>query len=408
MKKVCVIGGGPSGMMAAYSAAKECEVTLFEKNEKLGKKLFITGKGRCNVTNSKDISEFFNEIPRNEKFLYSALYTFTNDAMVKLLKEFGVETKIERGGRIFPKSDKSSDIIKAYEKMLDSRNVRVKLNYTIKKIEQIDGKFILNSNREEAFDYCIIATGGISYSSTGSTGDGYKFAENFGIKVEPQFPALIPIELKDYFLEELQGLSLKNVNLVVKKNKKIISEEFGEMLFSHFGITGPIVLKTSSKINRLEGFKMYIDFKPALSLEELDNRVLKDFEEVKNKEFKNALNNLLPKKLIPVVIKKSGIEDYKKVNSISKEERQRLVKIIKEFPLEYKGLLDINASIITSGGINVRELDPSTMESKKIKNLYFVGEVVDVEGYTGGFNIQIANSTGYLSGVSICENRHKH
>lgn len=399
--KIAVIGAGPAGMSAAFFASKNSEVTLIDKNEKLGKKLFITGKGRCNLTNSKDISEYFDEIPRNEKFLYSALYSFSNEDALKLFESYGLKTKVERGDRVFPKSDKSSDVISTYEKMLKSNNVNIKLNTKVINITKKDDKFVLKTSKENLeFDKVIIATGGVSYSSTGSTGDGYKFAKDFDIKVEQRVPALVPIELKDNFLEELQGLSLKNVSLKTYKNKKLYYEEFGEMLFSHFGITGPIVLKTSSVINRMNNIKLKIDFKPALDEKTLENRIIKDFEKYINKEIKNALFDLLPKKLIPVVIEKSEIDSSKSVNQITKEERLRLVNIIKNFPLSYNGLLDINAAIVTSGGVSVREIDPSTMESKKVSGLYFCGEVIDVDAFTGGYNIQIANSTGYIAGMA--------
>ncbi|EFI42067.1 NAD(P)/FAD-dependent oxidoreductase [Peptoniphilus sp. oral taxon 386] len=400
MKNIAVIGGGPSGMMAAYFAAEGNNVTIFEKNEKLGKKLFITGKGRCNITNEKEISEFFEEVPRNEKFLYSAFYSFSNLDLIKLLNSYGLKMKSERGGRIFPSSDKSSDVIATYIKMLKDRNVDVRLNSEVKSVKKNLEYFIINDNFEEKFDSLIIATGGYSYRATGSTGDGYKFARDFDINVEKLYPALIPIELSDEFLDDLQGISLKNVSLSVKQNGKVISEEFGEMLFSHFGITGPIVLRTSSKINRMNKFKLYLDLKPALDFETLDSRILRDFEKFKNKEIKNALFELLPKKLVPVILKIADIDESMTVNQVTRADRNKLVHSIKEMPLTYKGLLDINAAIITSGGVSVKEIDPSTMESKKVKGLYFCGEVLDVEAFTGGFNMQIANSTGYIAGVN--------
>ena len=400
--KVIVIGAGPAGMMAAYSAAENNEVILVDKNEKIGKKLFITGKGRCNLTNAKDILEYFNEIPRNEKFLYSSLYNFTNEETIKLFESFGLKLKVERGDRIFPKSDKSSDVISTYEKMLKDRYVDIKLNCEVYDLKKKDEIFILNTSQGYLkCDRLIVATGGISYSSTGSTGDGYKFAEEFGIKVEKLFPALVPIRLNDSFLDNIQGLSLKNVSLKVYKKKKLFHEEFGEMLFAHFGITGPIVLRTSSIINRQKSISLAIDLKPALDKNTLDKRIKKDFEKYINKEIKNALFDLLPKKLSPIVIEKSCICETKSVNQITKEERNRLINTIKDFPLNYNGLLEINAGIVTSGGVSVKEINPSTMESKKIPGLYFCGEVIDVDAFTGGYNIQIANSTGYLAGSSI-------
>ncbi|CDZ74460.1 putative flavoprotein [Peptoniphilus sp. ING2-D1G] len=399
MKKVAVIGGGPSGMIAAYFAAKKNNVELFEQNEKLGKKLYITGKGRCNITNDKDISEFFDEISRNEKFLYSAFYSFTNRDLISLLKENGLDTIVERGGRVFPKSQKSSDVIKTYEKMLKKNAVKVHLNHKITNIAKKDDIFTLNDTME--FDSVIIATGGYSYRSTGSTGDGYKFAKHFGIKVEELRPALVPVELEDDFLDRLSGLTLKNIELIAKSGKKEIHREFGELLFAHFGISGPVALRMSNIINRKENINLFIDLKPALDQKTLDDRILRDFHEFTNKNIDNGLTKLLPKNLIPVVLELSDIDPQKTINEITKEERLSLVKTIKNMPLKYKSLMDINASIVTSGGISTEEINPSTMQSLKIPNLYFCGEVIDVEGFTGGFNLQIANSTGYLAGISV-------
>ena len=399
MKKLAVIGAGPAGMMAAYCGSKNNEVTLFEQNEKLGKKLYITGKGRCNITNNRDISEFFEEISRNGKFLYSAFYSFTNKDMIKLLNDMGLDTVVERGGRVFPKTDKSSDVIKVYERLLKSSGVAIKLGYKINRLEKKKDKFILNDNLE--FDAVIISTGGFSYRSTGSTGLGYKFAESFGLKVEDLKPALVPIELDDDFLKDLQGLTLKNIDFIAKVNKKMTYKEFGELLFTHFGISGPTVLRMSNRINRSKNVRLFIDLKPALDYKELDERVLRDFESYINKNISNALVDLLPKKLIGVIINLAGIRPNISVNKISKEERQKLVYTIKNMPLNFKSLMDINAAIVTSGGVSVREINPSTMESKKVKGLYFCGEVLDVEGFTGGYNLQIANSTGYLAGSSV-------
>ena len=398
--RTAVVGAGPSGMMAAYVAAKKSEVVLFEKNEKIGKKLYITGKGRCNITNDRDISEFFEQVSRNGKFLYSAFYSFTNKDMVDLLNKNGLRTKVERGGRVFPTSDKSSDVIKTYEKLLKSRNVLIKLNKEIKTIIKVKDKFLVDN---ENFDNVIIATGGYSYKSTGSTGDGYKFAKKFGLEVTKLYPALTGISLKDKFLEQLQGLSLKNVSLIARNKKKIISEEFGECMFSHFGITGPIVLRTSNIINRMDNISLFLDFKTALSKDELDKRFIREFEENQNKELQTIMFNMLPKKLVPIVLEKIGINEHKKANEITKNQRYTLVDTIKNFPLEYNGLLDINTSIVTSGGVSVNEINPSTMESKKVEGLYFCGEVLDVDAFTGGFNMQIANSTGYLAGNAILD-----
>lgn len=402
--KIAVIGAGPAGMMSSYFASKNSDVTLFEKNEKLGKKLYITGKGRCNLTNSKDISEYFDEIPRNEKFLYSALYSFSNIQTMELFNEYGLKLKEERGDRVFPVSDKSSDVITTYLKMLKSNNVNIKLNTEVTNIKKEEDIFTVETlDGDYEFDKVIIATGGVSYSATGSTGDGHKFAKKFGMKVERLKPALVPIELKDDFLEEVQGLALKNVSLKTYQNNKLKHEEFGELLFAHFGITGPIVLKTSSAINRLKDVKLTIDLKPALDEKTLENRILKDFEKYLNKEIKNSLNELLPKRLIPMVIDQSGIDEKKSVNQITKEERMNLIRAIKDFSIKFKSFLDINAAIVTSGGVAVSDIDPSTMESKKVEGLYFCGEVIDVDAFTGGYNIQIANSTGYIAGSSAAE-----
>ncbi len=398
MKKVAVVGGGPSGMIAAYFAAQKHHVELFEQNEKLGKKLFITGKGRCNITNDRDISEFFDEISRNSKFLYSAFYSFTNRDLITLLKENGLETVVERGGRVFPKSEKSSDVIKTYERMLKKAGVKVNLNTKITTVNKKGDIFFLN---DREFNSVIIATGGYSYRSTGSTGDGYKFAKQFNIKVEELYPALVPMELSDDFLKILSGLTLKNVALIAKSGRKEIHREFGELLFAHFGISGPATLRMSNIINRAKNIQLFIDLKPALDEKTLDDRILRDFDEFRNKNINNALIKLLPKNLIPVVLRCAQIDEHKTVNEITKQERNDLLKTLKQMPLKYKSLMDINASIVTSGGISVNEINPSTMESLKVANLYFCGEVLDVEGFTGGFNLQIANSTGYLAGTSL-------
>lgn len=392
--RVAVIGGGAAGMMAA--SVCEAETVLFEKNEKLGKKLFITGKGRCNLTNAKDISEFFDFVNRNSKFLYSALYSFTNNDTINKFEQFGVKFKVERGDRIFPNSDKSSDIIKAYEKMLRANNVDIRLNTPVKSIHKNENTFYVNDKK---FDKVIITCGGYSYRSTGSTGDGYKFAEKFGHKIIPLKPALAPIVL-NINCEKLAGLSLKNVELSAFSNKKLISKEFGEMLFTHNGISGPIVLSISSKINRYENIRLFLDLKPALTKSMLDNRLLRDFQENKNKDIVNVLKNMLPLKIIDLILTKANINSYRKINEITKEERTNLIEAIKNCNLEFKDILDINASIITSGGVAVNEINSSTMESKLVSGLYFAGEVLDVDAMTGGFNLQIANSTGYLAGIN--------
>ena len=395
--KIAIIGGGPAGMMCAIKAAENHQVSIFEKNEKLGKKLFITGKGRCNLTNYCDEREFLKNIVNNSSFMYSSIYSFSPFTTYYYFEELGLPLKVERGNRVFPASDKSSDVIKAYEKKLNDLGVKINLNYEVTSIEKVDDKFIINGR--EKFDKVVIATGGISYKLTGSTGDGYKFAKDFGHKVIDQVPGLIGINLKNNF--SLAGLTLKNVELKIIKDKKIISREFGEMLFTHRGISGPIVLTTSSKINRLKDFEMYLDLKPALEPEKLDARILRDFHENQNKNLENVMRALLPKDLIIYILESAGISGDKKVNQITKEERESLVITIKNFALKFDSLDDIDRAIVTSGGVDVKDLDPKTMESKKVSGLYFIGEVLDLDGLTGGFNIQIANSTGYSCGINL-------
>lgn len=395
--KIAIIGGGPAGMMCAIKAAENHQVSIFEKNEKLGKKLFITGKGRCNLTNYCDEREFLRNIVNNSSFMYSSIYSFSPFTTYYYFKELGLPLKVERGNRVFPASDKSSDVIRAYEKKLKALGVKINLNYEVTSIEKVDGKFIINGR--ENFDKVVIATGGISYKLTGSTGDGYKFAKDFGHKVIDQVPGLIGINLKNNF--SLAGLTLKNVELKILKDKKILSREFGEMLFTHRGISGPIVLTTSSKINRLKDFEMYLDIKPALDPEKLDARILRDFLENQNKNLENVIKSLLPRDLIIYVLESAGISGDKKVNQITKEDRERLVRTIKNFGLKFDSLDDIDRAIVTSGGVDVKDIDPKTMESKKVSGLYFIGEVLDLDGLTGGFNIQIANSTGYSCGINL-------
>lgn len=395
--KIAIIGGGPAGMMCAIKAAENHQVTIFEKNEKLGKKLFITGKGRCNLTNYCDEREFLKNIVNNSSFMYSSIYSFSPFTTYYYFEELGLPLKIERGNRVFPASDKSSDVIRAYEKKLKALGVKINLNYEVTSIEKVNGEFMINGR--EKFDKVVIASGGISYKLTGSTGDGYKFAKDFGHKVIDQVPGLIGVNLKNNF--SLAGLTLKNVELKVLKDKKILSREFGEMLFTHRGISGPIVLTTSSKINRLKDFEMYLDLKPALDPEKLDARILRDFHENQNKNLENVMRALLPRDLISYVLESAGISGDKKVNQITKEDRESLVRTIKNFELKFDSLDDIDRAIITSGGVDVKDIDPKTMESKKVKGLYFIGEVLDLDGLTGGFNIQIANSTGYSCGINL-------
>ncbi len=407
MSTVVVIGGGPAGMMAAIGASKKHKTILVEKNEKLGKKLYITGKGRCNVTNAKDISEFFDYIPGNSNFLYSALYTFTNEDTMNFFENLGVKLKVERGDRVFPVSDKSSDIISALERELRRNKVDILLSSKVKnftyegtKIKSIE----LQDNSIIEGDYFIICTGGMSYPQTGSNGEGFKFSQHAGHTVTKLMPSLVPIETKEEWIKDLQGLSLKNVELsIVDSRKKVLYKDFGEMLFTHFGISGPIVLSGSRVVNKGNSLKAVIDLKPALSHEELDKRIQRDFAKYLNKDFKNSLDDLIPKKLIDIIINLSGIEETKKVNLITREERKNLVNVLKGMCLEIKGLRPIDEAIITAGGVNVKEIDPSTMKSKIVDNLYFSGEVIDVDAYTGGFNIQIAFSTGYLAGIKVGE-----
>ena len=404
-EKIAVIGGGPAGMIAAgIIGSRGKRVVLIEKNEKLGKKLFITGKGRCNITNAAPVDELFDYINTNKNFLYSSLYSFTNDNIIELLESMGLRTKVERGNRVFPASDKSSDVLKAFEKFLKKNNVEIMLNANVKNIVSKDNYFqITIDNKGYEFDKIVIATGGVSYPATGSTGDGLTYAKRMGHTIIPLKPALIPIETDNEYTKDLQGISLRNVNLKAFKGNKLIQEEFGKMIFTHFGISGPIVLTISNAINKYIGkeINLEIDFKPALSQEKLNNRLLRDFETYSNKQLKNALNDLLLQKLIPWVIKLSKVNPEKPVNQITKDERMALIKVIKGFPLKFKGFRPIEEAIVTSGGISVKEINPSTMESKLIPNLYFAGEVIDVDAETGGYNLQIAYSTGYLAGMNI-------
>lgn len=441
MKHVVVIGGGAAGMMAAIAAADcGCKVTIFEKNEKLGKKLFITGKGRCNVTNAADMEDLFANVCRNEKFLYSAFYDYDNRAVMDLIEKAGCPLKVERGDRVFPVSDHSSDIIAAFSRALKERKVEIKLNTEVKSViteellktdsgsdeaacikedknvdtriskkekkakkakinSKVTGVQLKDGKIIEA-DSVIICTGGKSYQTTGSTGDGYRFAESKGHKVTELFPALVPFNSSEDWCAELMGLALKNVSLVLLCGDKEVYSGFGEMLFTHFGLSGPLVLSASSFYVHGQPAKVLIDLKPAMDEEQLDKRILRDFEENKNKQFKNSLGGLFPIKLIPVMIRLSGINPEKKVNEISREERQAFVKLIKNLPMQISGTRGFEEAIITRGGVSVKDVNPSTMESKLVQGLYFAGEVLDLDALTGGFNLQIAWSTGHLAGVS--------
>lgn len=413
MSHVIVVGGGAAGMFAAIAAAKNGhQVTLYEKNEKLGKKIFITGKGRCNITNAADMEELFDAVVTNSKFLYSSFYGYTNQNVIDFFEDAGVPVKIERGNRVFPISDHSSDVIRALEREMKKVGVKVCLNTEVKSVEAEKGKFnkvVLKDTTTQTADACIVATGGLSYRSTGSTGDGFRFAENVGHKVTQCFPSLVPMETKEPWICELQGLSLRNVEAKILDGKKELYKDFGEMLFTHFGVSGPLIISASSYVGKKfmdkngqkKELTLEIDLKPALTEEQLDQRVLRDFEENHNRQFKNAITKLFPTKLIPVMLELGGIDPEKKVNSIEKEERKQFVHLIKHFRMMLTGLRDYPEAIITKGGVNVKEIDPGTMESKLVKGLYFAGEVLDLDALTGGFNLQIAWSTGYAAGNAI-------
>lgn len=408
MSRVIVIGGGAAGMFAAIQAAKKGHhVVLLEKNEKLGKKIYITGKGRCNITNACDTEELFQNVMRNSKFLYSAFYTCSNYQVMDFFENNGLSLKTERGERVFPQSDHSSDVIAALQRILRQEKVEVRLFTEVKKISIEEGQVtgvVLSDNSFLAGEQVIVATGGCSYVTTGSTGDGYRFAREAGHTVTKLLPSLVPFETEEPWVKELQGLSLKNVSVKIEKNGKVIYDAFGEMLFTHYGVSGPLMLSASSVVNDYADkmpLSMTIDLKSALEEEQLDKRILRDFEENQNRQFKNSIQKLFPAKLIPVMICLSGIAPKKKVNEITKEERQRLVKLIKTFPLTLTKFRDFNEAIITRGGVSVKEVNPSTMESKLVKGLYFAGEVLDLDALTGGFNLQIAWSTGFLAGDSI-------
>jgi len=412
MSKVIVIGGGPAGMMAAYAAAESGHaVTLLEQNEKLGKKLFITGKGRCNLTNASDMEQLFANVVSNRKFLYSAFYSYDNEQVISFFESHGMPTKTERGNRVFPVSDHSSDVIAALSAALRGQHVEVLLHTKVKRLllekrdeeKRVTGVELADHTKMHA-DAVIVATGGISYPSTGATGDGYRMAEESGHKMVSPTPALVPMETKEPWVRDLQGLSLRNVRMSVTRGKKKLYEDFGEMLFTHFGVSGPLVLSASGCIPAKafdQELSMTIDLKPALDTEQLDHRILREFDEMKNKQFKNSLGHLLPAKMIPVMIALSGIDPDTKVNEISREQRQNLLHLFKNMPLTITGLRDFKEAIITKGGVSVKDINPSTMESKLVQGLYFCGEVLDLDALTGGYNLQIAWSTGHLAGISV-------
>ncbi len=418
--KVIVIGGGPAGILAAISAGlNKNDVTILEKMNMLGKKLLITGKGRCNITSSIPISEFIKNIPGNGRFLYSCFNNFTNEDILDILKEEGLQTKVERGNRVFPITDKSKDVLQALLNRLKRLGVKVQTDTRVEEIIVKENKVIgvkfLHNGKEKIMqaDKIILATGGKSYPATGSTGEGYEIAKKLGHTITDIKPSLVPIVTKGESLElckEMQGLSLKNIAIKIQdiKNKKLIYEDFGEMIFTHFGVSGPVILSGSAHLLRYTkedlkqgNIKLYIDLKPALDFPKLDARILRDFAEEKNKLFRNSLDNLLPQKIIEPIIKLSKINPNKRVNEITKEERLKLIELLKSFEITLYGFRPIEEAIVTAGGINTKEINPKTMESKIVRGLYFAGEIIDVDAYTGGFNLQIAYSTGYTAGGTI-------
>lgn len=420
MSKVIIIGGGAAGMMAAWAAARKGhQVILLEKNEKLGKKIYITGKGRCNVTNAADMETLFDNVVSNPKFLYSAFYGFDNKQVMEFMEHNGCPLKVERGERVFPVSDHASDIIAACKRALDKTGVEVWLHTEVKSLlteslideenpelsqkkkqtEKILG-VELSDGKQLTADAVVIATGGLSYPTTGSTGDGMNWAKQHGHKIKECSPALVPFNIRENWVKQLQGLALKNVQVTLSNGKKKLYDGFGEMLFTHFGVSGPLILSASSFYKGGE-CTLSIDLKPALSMEQLDKRLLRDFDENKNKSFKNALSDLFPNRLIPVMIAQSGIDPEQKVHEITREQRQNFVQKIKALPMTVTGIRDYNEAIITRGGVSAKDVNPSTMESKKVAGLYFAGETLDLDALTGGFNLQIAWSTGWLAGSSI-------
>lgn len=411
MKKIIVVGGGAAGMFAAISAADQhTEVHIYEHNEKLGKKLFITGKGRCNITNGcEDVEELLAHVVTNARFLYSAFYTFTNQDMMQFLTEHGLKLKTERGQRVFPVSDKSSDVIRTLERVLKDKGVHVHLKQEVKELlienDMIQG-ILLSDGQKIDGDAVIVATGGVSYQSTGSTGDGYRMAKQAGHHVTGQVPSLVPMTVADTWCTELQGLSLKNIEFSLRSGKKTFYQEFGEMMFTHFGITGPVVLSGSTCLAsylKKGTVTAEINLKPSLTEEQLDARLLRDFEKNINKQIRNALSELLPSSLIPVVIQLAEIDPYMVVHDVTKQQRQRLVDTMRHLKMTVTGVRGFNEAIITQGGIRVKEVDPGTMASKLIRGLYFAGEVLDVDAVTGGYNLQIAWSTAYLAGKAAAE-----
>lgn len=408
MFDVIIIGGGAAGMMAAVQAGfRQNKVALIDKNTRLGKKIMITGKGRCNITNSAPIDEFIEQIPGNGRFLYSALYSFDNQAVLDFLAGYGLETKVERGGRVFPTSDRSQDVVDAFIRGLAEAGVNVMLNREVKAITRQNETFTVSTQQD---DYhaakVVIATGGVSYPLTGSSGDGYRWARQLGHTIVPPKPALVPLVTKEPWVRELQGLSLRNVLLSAWNGKRKLGEEFGEMLFTHYGVSGPIVLTLSRNINEAlvtnkDKIILQLNLKPALTSEQLDKRIVRDFEKYSRRQFKNALDGLLPKLLIPVVIGLSQIDSDKFIHQITQAERQQLVELMQNLSMTVESTRPLKEAIVTSGGVSVKEVDPSTMESKLVTGLFFAGEVIDVDGNTGGYNLQAAWSTGYLAGINV-------
>jgi len=408
MSKVLIVGGGAAGMFAAIFAARnQNQVHVYEKNEKLGKKLFITGKGRCNMTNACDMEGLLESVQTNSKFLYSSFYGHNNFDTIDFFESIGLRTKIERGNRVFPVSDHSSDVIQALVREMNKLGVQTHLRTEVKDIVMQEGQARgIRTDKGTIIegDAVIVATGGLSYETTGSTGDGFTFAKAMGHRVTELYPSLVPLTIKEAFATELMGLSLKNTGISVYSGKKCLYQDFGEMMFTHFGVTGPMILSASSYIGKeikKQDLTLIVDLKPALTLEQLDQRVLKDFTSQLNKDFRNSITGLFPAKLIPVMVALSGIDPYKKVNEISKEERMNFVKLIKSLTLTITGLRGYKEAVITKGGVDIKEINPSTMESKKVQGVYFIGEVLDLDAVTGGFNLQIAWSTAYAAGTSI-------
>lgn len=406
-KKVVVIGAGAAGLIAAGKAGEMGnEVILLEKNDRVGKKILISGKGRCNITNNTDIEGLITNTPGNGNFLYSAFYTFSNTDLIEFMNKNGLETKVERGDRIFPVSDKAEDVVKVLMEYVNKNKVKVYLKSGVKEIEVVNKQVksvVLSDGREFECDSVILSTGGASYPGTGSTGDGYKIAKALGHTITELKPSLVPLITEEPWVKELQGLSLKNISITLINNKgKKIYSDFGEMLFTHFGVSGPVILSASRHILDYDykNVKLLIDLKPGLTEEKLDDRIQRDFEKFSRKQFKNSLDELLPQKLIPIMVLRSGIDQEKFVNQITKEERKRLVYLLKHFDMSIIASRPLIEAIVTSGGVLTDEINPSTMESKQIKGLFFAGEVIDVDAYTGGFNLTIAFSTGYLAGMN--------